>query len=263
VRPASQLRITYRITNGLDDNVPSGTIVSPINLDFQWYSPNSIPTIERLSISRSLICTNPFAAAGGRAKEGIDSIRLNASLHFSAQDRVVTVEDYYTRVMSLPPEFGKFEKIAIKRGYNRNDDLLRDLRQEINNYFKFTKDNRQEFDKIDNIRDIYEQKKSYDQFFNETSKTEEDFRRDISGIFESIDKQSDDIIIYCLSMDRFGKLIKTPTTLKDNTQTYLRRFTPVSTTVKFQDANIINFQVTYQVKVDLDSFEPDTVLTNC
>lgn len=263
IRPASQLRITYRVTNGLDDNVSSGTIVSPINLDFQWYSPNSIPTIDRLSISRSLTCVNPLPAAGGRAKEGIDSVRLNASLHFAAQDRVVTVEDYYTRVMSLPPEFGKFEKIAIKRGYNRNDDLLRSLRQEINDYFKFTKNNRQEFDKIDNIRDIYEQKKSYDQFFNETSKTEEDFRRDISGIFESIDKQSDDILIYSLSMDRLGKLIKTPSTLKENARTYLRRFTPVSTTVKFEDAKIINFQVTYQVKIDLDSFEPDTVLTNC
>lgn len=262
VRPASQLRITYRVTNGLEDNVAAGTIVSPINLDFQWYSPSSMSTIQRLSISRSLTCTNPLPAAGGRAKEGLDSIRLNASLHFSAQDRVVTVEDYYTRIMSLPPEFGKFEKIAIKRGYNRNDDLIRQLQQEIGDYFKFTRDNRQEFDKIDNIRDIYEQKRNYDQFFNETSKTEEDFRRDIGSIFDSINKQSDDIIIYCLSMDRFGKLIKTPTTLKDNAQTYLRRFTPVSTTVKFQDASIMNFQITYQIKVDLSSFEPDTVLTN-
>jgi hypothetical protein len=263
VRPASQLTITYRITNGIEDNVSAGTIVSPINLDFQWFSPGSISTQERLLISRSLRCSNSLPAAGGRAKEGIDAVRSNASLHFSAQDRVVTVEDYYTRVMSLPPEYGKFEKIAIKRGYNRNDDLIRQLRQEINDYFKFTKDNRQEFDKIDNIRDIYEQKKSYDQFFNITSKTEEDFRRDIGNIFDSIDKQSDDIIIYCLSIDRFGKLIKSPATLKDNAQTYLRRFTPVSTTIRFEDANIINVQVSYQVKADLDSFEPETVLANC
>lgn len=263
VRPNSQITVTYRVSGGLSDNVGSNTISIPINLDPQWYSPSYISDQAKSKITRSIRCVNTLPSAGGRATEGIDSIRLNASLHFSAQDRVVTVEDYYTRIMSMPPEYGKFEKIAIKRGYNRNDDLIRDLRREVQDYFQFTKRNRKEFDKIDNIRDIYEQKQNYDEFFNATSKNEEDFQRGINGIFESIDKQNDDIILYVLAMNNKGDLIKATSTLKDNAKTYLKRFTPVSTTIKFEDANIINLQLHYQVKIDFNSFESDGVLNEC
>ena len=44
--------------------------------------------------------TNVLAAAGGSAREGVESIRFNAPLAYSAQDRTVTASDYKTAIIT-------------------------------------------------------------------------------------------------------------------------------------------------------------------
>ena len=44
--------------------------------------------------------TNVLTAAGGSAREGIESIRFNAPLSYSAQDRTVTASDYKTAIIT-------------------------------------------------------------------------------------------------------------------------------------------------------------------
>lgn len=67
--------------------------------------------------------TNVLTAAGGSAREGIESIRFNAPLAYSAQDRTVTASDYKTAIITnysaldaisvwggednVPPVYGK------------------------------------------------------------------------------------------------------------------------------------------------------------
>ena len=52
-------------------------------------------------------------AAGGRSAESIIEVKNNALAYFQAQQRVVTKEDYITRVYSLPPKFGNIAKSYI------------------------------------------------------------------------------------------------------------------------------------------------------
>ena len=46
----------------------------------------------------TLAVTNPEPAVGGGAQQDLDSIRQNAMAHFAAQNRIITREDYISRV---------------------------------------------------------------------------------------------------------------------------------------------------------------------
>ena len=93
------------------------------------------------------------ASSGGKAKEGIESIRFAASKFYTSQNRLVTVDDYKSKLQTLypgadsisvwggednnPPAFGKIF-IAIKPSQNVNKlttsekTLLRDKMRKLN-----------------------------------------------------------------------------------------------------------------------------------
>ena len=64
-------------------------------------------------VKSSVASTNKEAAKGGGAGDSIEDIRLNAMANFSAQQRVVTKEDYLIRTLSLPPKLGRIAKAYI------------------------------------------------------------------------------------------------------------------------------------------------------
>ena len=96
---------------------------------------------------------NKTASSGGKAKEGIESIRFAASKFYTSQNRLVTVDDYKSKLQTLypgadsisvwggedndPPEYGKIF-IAIKPSQNVNKltssekTLLRDKMRRLN-----------------------------------------------------------------------------------------------------------------------------------
>ena len=93
------------------------------------------------------------ASSGGKAKEGIESIRFAASKFYTSQNRLVTVDDYKSKLQTLypgadsisvwggednnPPQYGKIF-IAIKPSQNVNKltssekTLLRDKMRKLN-----------------------------------------------------------------------------------------------------------------------------------
>ena len=96
---------------------------------------------------------NKTASSGGKDKEGIESIRFAASKFYTSQNRLVTVDDYKSKLQTLypgadsisvwggednnPPQYGKIF-IAIKPSQNVNKltssekTLLRDKMRRLN-----------------------------------------------------------------------------------------------------------------------------------
>jgi hypothetical protein len=95
--------LTYLASNGDLTNTASGFIASnPINIGGTNYN---------LSVSTST------AASGGSARESIESIRQNAPISFSAQQRLVTADDYKALILS------KFSTVSDCIAWGGEDNL--------------------------------------------------------------------------------------------------------------------------------------------
>lgn len=121
--PNSTLRVTYRYGGGLSHNVPPFTItnVSRLLIDFPMN-----PSIDVISLVRNSIrCTNKTSATGG---EDAPSVALLSALIPSvknSQERIVTREDLLARVYTLPSNFGRVFRAAVRS--NPNNPLASQL----------------------------------------------------------------------------------------------------------------------------------------
>ncbi len=108
------LTIKYRVGGGPETNVPPKTIrvVSDSVLDF---TSTNLDPATRSDVEGSLECINLRETEGGAPAETIAEIKANSSAHFATQARVVTREDFITRVRSIPEKFGKPDKVMPKK----------------------------------------------------------------------------------------------------------------------------------------------------
>ena len=119
------LYVDYTVGGGINANVPANNIIkilstAGINASNPLYTNTSILT---------LVCNNPIPATGGRGGDTTEEIRLNTLNAFSAQLRAVTKEDYITRALSMPSEFGTLSKVYVEQAsalsvQSGNDPLI-------------------------------------------------------------------------------------------------------------------------------------------
>ena len=114
------LTVTYLIGGGVNSNVNSNTINTPVLLPITT-KPNLNGTT--LSFIRSSVgCNNPQPSTGGGDAESVEEIRLNSMANFSTQKRTVTKDDYILRTLSMPSRFGH-----ISKAYITQDDQISPL----------------------------------------------------------------------------------------------------------------------------------------
>ena len=107
------LTVEYTVGGGINTNIPSGTItdVGVLNVI------NSTTEFSRseLSLFQDIVNTvsvfNTMPATGGNDGETVEEIRQRALAFLSAQNRVVTREDYENRVYAMPAKFGAVAKV--------------------------------------------------------------------------------------------------------------------------------------------------------
>jgi len=110
VAPANTtLTVTYRVGNGVNDNVPSQDLTTIVNRVIET-SPTNLVTSVFNVVRNSIAVTNEMAAGGGKFEEEVEEVRNNALAYFRAQNRAVTKEDYLLRAYALPPQFGSVAK---------------------------------------------------------------------------------------------------------------------------------------------------------
>ena len=105
------LTINYIKGGGIRSNTLSGTITELGSLSIS-HNPNLNGNL--LSFCReSLACNNPEPATGGGQGDNEQTIKLNTAANFSAQQRIITKEDYMIRTLSMPSIYGSIAKAYI------------------------------------------------------------------------------------------------------------------------------------------------------
>jgi hypothetical protein len=138
------LNVQYTVGGGIQANLPAGDIAR-ITSVANITAVNSIYTNAALL---SLVCTNPVPSTGGRSGDTVEEIRLNTLNAFSAQLRAVTKDDYMTRALSMPSEFGTIAKVYVEQAstlsvQSGNDPLIDNNPLAISMYVLAYNDNKQ------------------------------------------------------------------------------------------------------------------------
>ena len=122
----------------------------------------------------SLTFNNPYPSIGGRDGDTVEEIRQNTLSSFSAQDRIVTKDDYINRTLSMPSIYGNIAKAYIENtnqklsdgtinysaldlyvlSYNSNKQLIQSTSTLKNNLATYLNNYRMLTDAI-NIKDAY------------------------------------------------------------------------------------------------------------
>ena len=105
------LTVQYLSGGGISSNIPANQITI-------LGSNAGITTLNPIYLNTSLatlILNNPIPATGGRGGDSVEEIRLNTLNAFSARLRAVTKDDYMTRALSMPSEFGTISKVYVEQ----------------------------------------------------------------------------------------------------------------------------------------------------
>lgn len=115
------LTFNYLVGGGISSNLPSNDITQLTSLStisFKQSVPDTNIGNIILNIN-NITVNNPIPSTGGRNGDTVDEIRLNTLYTFSAQNRTVTKDDYMTRALSMPSDFG-----SISKAYVVQDSLI-------------------------------------------------------------------------------------------------------------------------------------------
>ena len=97
------LTITYIVGGGIESNVPANTITTL----------TTVNTSGNLAKIGTLTVTNPNPATGGKDGDTVEELRENSLKAFNEQNRVVTLQDYTVRALSLPSKYGAIAKVYV------------------------------------------------------------------------------------------------------------------------------------------------------
>jgi hypothetical protein len=119
----TNITVTYRYGGGLSHNVRAGSVsvVSSLIASF----PENPTAIIAERVRASLSVSNSSNASGGEDSPTVNDLRSLIPSIKNSQDRIVTREDLLARVYSLPSNFGRVFRAAVRS--NANNPLATQL----------------------------------------------------------------------------------------------------------------------------------------
>ena len=227
------LTVQYLVGGGLLSNSPSDTIKNISSVTYLNDTTGLTPSQNSLltTVKNSLRISNPNPAVGGQNEESVEEIRQNALANFGSQNRTVTVDDYVSRVYSIPPRFGSIAKVMVLP----NSDLSISTNQTLLNGFV---NNENQTTLINNS-------------------LENNFRKvnfNVSNPFS--------LNLYVLSYNSNKNLTQTNEALVYNIRQYLQKYKIISDSVNIIDGYIINIGIDFKILV-YNNFNKKEVLDQC
>ena len=227
------LTVQYLVGGGLTSNSPSDTIKNISSVTFLNDISGLTPSQNSLltTVKNSFRISNPNPAVGGQNEESVEEIRQNALANFGSQNRTVTVDDYISRIYSIPPRFGSIAKVMVIP----NSNLSISTNQTLLNGFV---NNENQTTLINNS-------------------LENNFRKvnfDVSNPFS--------LNLYVLSYNSNKNLTQTNEALVYNIRHYLQKYKIISDSINIIDGYIINIGVDFKILV-YNNFNKKEVLDQC
>ena len=110
----SNITLTFKYTYGgsIDDNVLSNQITE-VNAASVVLNSEGLNASKVNDVKDSVEITNNEPATGGSSGDTIEEVRERAMAYMATQGRAVTLQDYITRVYSLPQKYGNIAKAHI------------------------------------------------------------------------------------------------------------------------------------------------------
>ena len=110
----SNITLTFSYTFGgsLEDNVLSNQITE-VNSTSIVLNSEGLNATKVNDVKDSVEITNNEPATGGSSGDTLEEVRERAMAYLSTQNRAVTLQDYITRVYSLPQKYGNIAKAHI------------------------------------------------------------------------------------------------------------------------------------------------------
>ena len=103
------LTVRYVTGGGTNSNVPANTVTVKAGVT---------PTSEDVTYQDTLSFTNELPARGGKDGDTVEELRQNSMRSYGEQLRVVTLDDYTIRALSLPSQFGSVAKVFASKNFN-------------------------------------------------------------------------------------------------------------------------------------------------
>jgi phage-related baseplate assembly protein len=116
----TEIRVDYRANTAAMSNAATATVtqLGSIILDF----PNRLNLVRTTmqTVKQSLEVTNEKPIQGDISPPNIEELRELIQGVYSAQNRIVTAEDYKAFIYSIPPRFGSVDKCAVIQDRDSN-----------------------------------------------------------------------------------------------------------------------------------------------
>lgn len=107
-KPNSTMYVLYRTGGGEISNIPAGTLNTIINLNIEIDGNCDDPenALKTRRVRQSLSVTNTTPSYGGKNAPSSEEIRYMLKYNAGAQNRCVTLKDYFSRVCQIPAKYG-------------------------------------------------------------------------------------------------------------------------------------------------------------
>lgn len=112
--------ILYEVGGGAETNLGAGAINSISLMNAQFHSDGT-ELLSRMKgqILNSMSVTNVTPSVAGKDAPSVDEIKYLAKYNVSSQERCVTLKDYKTRLMMMPPKYGAPYRSAVIEDNNK------------------------------------------------------------------------------------------------------------------------------------------------
>lgn len=106
--PNTTMYVLYRTGGGEMSNIGANTLTKILSLAYTIDGNCNDPddTRKKTEVRSSIAVTNPSQSYGGKDAPTNEEIRYMTKYISAAQNRCVTLSDYYARLMAIPPKYG-------------------------------------------------------------------------------------------------------------------------------------------------------------
>lgn len=106
--PGKTMFVLYRVGGGAESNIPVNSLTNIIykRVSIEGNCEDTQDAKKKTAVNNSITVTNPSPSYGGKDEPSMEEVKKLVKYNSSSQNRCVTLHDYYTKIMEIPPKYG-------------------------------------------------------------------------------------------------------------------------------------------------------------